>query len=39
MPGLNNVPENPLDALHKRTGFKVSGLNFQVSSVSRKELQ
>lgn len=26
MPGLNNVLENPLDALHKRTGFKVSSL-------------
>jgi hypothetical protein len=37
--GLNISVENPLDALQRRPGFRVSDFSFKVCSVSEKELQ
>lgn len=39
IPGLNIPLENPLDALQRRLGFKVSDFSFKVCSISEKELQ
>jgi hypothetical protein len=34
VPGLNDIIGNPLDALHRGTGFKIPGFDFQVYPIS-----
>jgi hypothetical protein len=39
VPCLNIPLDNPLYALQRRLGFKVSDFSFQICSISEKELQ